>query len=65
MWFLSSLSELATQCVMVIYIKGSNTLLVHFVGLAYKGKNIMFKFIIEYNNLRDFGTSVIIGLFFI
>jgi hypothetical protein len=25
-----------------------------FVGLAYKGKGIVFRFIIEYSNLRDF-----------
>ncbi len=33
-----------------------------FVGLAYQGKHIVFKFIIEYNSLRDFGPWVI-GLF--
>jgi hypothetical protein len=26
-----------------------------FIGLAYQGKDIMFKFIIEYSSLRDFG----------
>jgi hypothetical protein len=26
-----------------------------FVNLAYEGKDIVFKFIIEYNSLRDFG----------
>ncbi len=26
-----------------------------FVGVAYQGKNIVFRFIIEYNSLRDFG----------
>ncbi len=38
-----------------------------FIGLAYyQGKNdIGFRFIIEYNSLRDFGPYVIIlGLFF-
>ncbi len=34
-----------------------------FVGLAYQGKDILFRFIIEYSNLRDFGPQVIIGLF--
>jgi hypothetical protein len=34
-----------------------------FVGLAYQGKNIVFRFIIEYSSLRDFGSYVIIGLF--
>jgi hypothetical protein len=27
----------------------------HFIGLAYQNKDIVFIFIIEYNNLRDFG----------
>jgi hypothetical protein len=26
-----------------------------FVGIAYKGKDIVFRFIIEYSSLRDFG----------
>jgi hypothetical protein len=26
-----------------------------FVGLAYQGKNIVFRLIIEYSSLRDFG----------
>jgi hypothetical protein len=26
-----------------------------FVDLTYQGKDIVFKFIIEYNNLKDFG----------
>ncbi len=38
-----------------------------FVGLAYyyQGKDIVFRFIIEYSSLRDFGPYVIIiiGLF--
>jgi len=28
---------------------------VFFVGLAYQGKDIVFRFIIKYGNLRDFG----------
>jgi hypothetical protein len=28
---------------------------VEFVGLAYQGKDIVFRFIIEYGSLRDFG----------
>jgi hypothetical protein len=27
----------------------------NFVGLAYQGKDIVFKFIIKYSSLRDFG----------
>jgi hypothetical protein len=36
-----------------------------FIGLAYQGKDIVFRFIIiEYSSLKDFGPSVIIiGLF--
>jgi hypothetical protein len=26
-----------------------------FIGLAYQGKDIVFRLIIEYNSLRDFG----------
>ncbi len=28
-------------------------------GLAYQGKDIMFRFIIEYNSLMDFGPYVV------
>ncbi len=31
----------------------------NFVGLAYQGKDIVFRFIIEYSSLRDFGPYVI------
>jgi hypothetical protein len=32
----------------------------YFVGLAYRGKDIVFRFIIEcYSSLRDFGPSVV------
>jgi hypothetical protein len=35
-----------------------------FVGLGYQGKDIVFRFIIEYSSSRDFGPLVIIiGLF--
>jgi hypothetical protein len=27
----------------------------NFVGLAYQGKDIVFRFIIKYNSLKDFG----------
>jgi hypothetical protein len=33
-----------------------------FVGLAYQGKDIVFRFIIEYSNLMDVGPYVV-GLF--
>jgi hypothetical protein len=35
---------------------------VYFVGLAYQGKDIVFRCIIEYSSLMDFGPYVI-GLF--
>jgi hypothetical protein len=31
---------------------------VQFVGLAYQGKDIVFRFVIEYSSLRDFGPKV-------
>jgi len=34
-----------------------------FVGLAYQGKDIVFRFIMEYSSLMDFGPQVIIGRF--
>ncbi len=34
-----------------------------FIGLAYQGKDIVYRFIIEYSSLRDFGSQVIMGLF--
>jgi hypothetical protein len=34
-----------------------------FVGLAYQGKDIVFRFITEYSSLKDFGPYLI-GLFF-
>jgi hypothetical protein len=34
-----------------------------FVGLAYQGKDIVFRFIIEYSSLTGFGLYLI-GLFF-
>jgi len=27
----------------------------HYIGLDYQGKDIVFRFIIEYSSLRDFG----------
>jgi hypothetical protein len=30
------------------YLQGLGTLLVHFVGLAYQGKDLVFRLIIEY-----------------
>jgi len=32
------------------------------IGLAYQGKDIVFRFMIEYHSFRDFGPQVI-GLF--
>jgi hypothetical protein len=36
--------------------------IVFFLGFAYQGKDIVFRFIIEYSSLKDFGLQVI-GLF--
>jgi hypothetical protein len=33
------------------------------IALAHQGKDIVFRFIVENTNSRDFGPSVIIGLF--
>jgi hypothetical protein len=30
-------------------------IIILFIGLAYQGKNIVFRFVIEYSSLRDFG----------
>jgi hypothetical protein len=37
----------------IVYIDG--TLPKMFIELAYQGKDIVFRFIIEYSSLRDFG----------
>ncbi len=45
-------------CLILYPQRNSNLLL--FVGLAYyQGKDIVFRFIIEYSSIRDFGTYVI------
>jgi hypothetical protein len=38
-------------CVSLFYV-------VFFIGLAYQGKDIVFRFIIEYSSLRDFGPPL-------
>jgi len=45
-------TELTVQYVIAIYRQGSSTIVVHFVG---QGKDILFRLIIEYSSLRDFG----------
>ncbi len=35
----------------------------NFIGIAYQGKDVVFRFIIEYSSLRDFGPPGKIGLF--
>ncbi len=50
--------EVLLFCLILYPERNSNLLL--FVGLAfYQGKDIVFRFIIEYSSLRDFGTYVI------
>jgi hypothetical protein len=48
------------HCIMYIFIQPKfrpihATWRLHFIGLAYQGKDIVFRFIIEYSSLRDFG----------
>jgi hypothetical protein len=31
-----------------------------FIGLAYQGKNFVFRFIIEYGSLTDFGLPIVV-----
>ncbi len=45
-----------------VYRPGSSTLLVHSFGIAYQGKDIVFRFIIECTGLRDFDPKTV-GLF--
>ncbi len=53
--FLVILRELIVQCAITIYRQGFSTFLVHFVGLAYQGKDIVvFRFIIEYSSFKGF-----------
>ncbi len=33
----------------------TNKPIISFVGVAYQGKDIVFRFILEYSSLRDFG----------
>jgi hypothetical protein len=33
---------------------------IHFVYFAYQGKEIVFRFIIEYNSLMDLGPHVVV-----
>jgi hypothetical protein len=33
------------------------------IGLHYQGKDIVFRFIIDYSSFKDFGPFAIIGLF--
>jgi peroxiredoxin family protein len=34
---------------------------IEFIGLAYQGKDIVYKFIIEYSSLRDFGPCKLVN----
>jgi hypothetical protein len=46
-----------------VFFWGLHGLEVVFIALALVGKDIVFRFIIEYSSLSDFGPKVIIGLF--
>jgi hypothetical protein len=41
--------------ILSVFFWGLHRLEVAFIGLAYQGKDIVFRFIIEYSSLRDFG----------
>jgi hypothetical protein len=44
------------DCLLVIgLLAWTSTPAMKFVGLAYKGKDIVFRFFREYSSLRDFG----------
>jgi hypothetical protein len=45
------IAQFNTRSPLVQYIDWSRW----FVGLAYQGKDIVFRFIVEYSSLRDFG----------
>ncbi len=46
---------LSYQCAIWPTLGATRTCTPMFVGLAYQGKDIVFRFIIKYNSLRDFG----------
>jgi hypothetical protein len=48
------MSARESYSVMHFLIKEENKIMCFF-GLAYQGKDIVFRFIIEYSSLRDFG----------
>jgi hypothetical protein len=56
------ISVLCVYC-LIFYISLSVHGIMKFIGLTYQGKDIVFKFIIEYSSLMDFGPLVMIGLF--
>jgi len=47
------LSFFFLSCLVVFFLSCNMFLL--FVGLTYQGKDIVFRFIIEYSSLKDFG----------
>jgi len=49
-----SMSARESYSVMHFLIKEENKIMCFF-GVAYQGKDIVFRFIIEYSSLRDFG----------
>ncbi len=57
--------EYLLKVVLMSKDKGSRTLLVLFVfvGLAYQGKNMVLRLIIEYSSLRDFGPYFYMRIF--
>jgi len=53
----NSLFQLSKQCFSTHQFQALH-ISFHFVGLVYQGKDIVFKFIIEYNNLMKFAPLI-------
>ncbi len=49
------LVHVGSYLVQWVILRGLNQEELVFIGLAYQGKDIMFRFIIEYSSLMDFG----------
>jgi hypothetical protein len=49
-------TNLRIEISLIQFFKAACTQEPNFVGLAYQGKDIVFRFIIEYGSSRDFGS---------
>jgi hypothetical protein len=52
--FFSALGKQGTRYLILIELQDRSYECTTFVGLAYQGKDLVFRFIIEYSSLRDF-----------